>query len=93
MTTCTECGTSPAPHDTISGRSLCAGCHRRLAEITGAVVSLGAGDSAAGAVGTGIATGGFHDAVEGERSAAAARRAKLAATEGFWNRLRVRVVG
>lgn len=56
-------------------------------------MALGGGAGAAEAVGTGLATGGFHDAVQGEQSAAAARRAKLAATEGFWNRLRVRVIG
>lgn len=36
---------------------------------------------------------GWAGAVKGEAAAAEARRAKLAATKGFWRRLWVRVVG
>ena len=93
MTTCTECGASPAPFATVSGRELCEACHRRLAQVTGASVVLGSGGSPAQAVGTAIAAGAFHGAVQGEAGAMARRRAKLAATEGFWRRMWVRVVG
>ena len=93
MSTCTQCGTRPGAHETVSGRLLCGDCYRRLAEFSGAGSAMVGGASPEQAVGTGLATGGWAGAADGETAALRRRRAKLAATEGFWSRLWVRVWG
>lgn len=90
---CDECGKAGASHETVSGRSLCDGCYRRLAQATGAVVGLGDGGGLAGGVATGVSVGGFAGSTDAETEAIRARRAKLAATTGFWRRLYVRIIG
>lgn len=90
---CSACDRAPAPFTTVSGRRLCDSCHRRLVGLAGAGSAMVDGASTSQAVQTGIAAGGFHDAVRGEQDAARRRRAKLDATTGFWRRMWVRVVG
>lgn len=91
--TCAECGGAGATHSTPSGRTLCDGCYRRLAQATGAVAGLSGGGSVTDGVVTGMATGAYAGATDPEVDAIRARRAKLAATSGFWRRLYVRLVG
>lgn len=63
------------------------------AGLAGAGSSLVGGGDLSSAVGTGIASAGFSDAVAGEAEASRKRRAKLDATTGFWRRMWVRIVG
>lgn len=93
MTTCSECADRAGTHGTVSGRTLCDDCYRRLAQRSGAGSAMTSGASATEAVGTGLAAGGFAGAVDAETEALRRRRAKLAATTGFWRRLWVRVWG
>lgn len=91
--TCDECGTSGATHGTPSGRTLCDGCYRSYVQLAGAATALAGGGGAGAAVATGIAAGAYAGATDAEVAAIRGRRAKLAATRGFWRRLWVRVVG
>lgn len=91
--TCAECGGVDATHPTPSGRNLCAGCYQRLAQATGAVMGLSGDGSVVDGVVTGMATGASAGATDPEVDAIRTRRAKLAATSGFWRRLYVRVIG
>ncbi len=91
--TCTECGAHPAAHLTSSGRRLCPGCFRRLGAATGAAVGLTQGAEVGPAIVQGVATGQYAGAMAADREYQRGRRQKLAATEGFWRRLWVRVVG
>lgn len=90
---CDECGGPGATHPTASGRVVCDGCYRLLAQLTGAVAGLSGDGSVADGVATGVAVGGFAGATDPEVDAIRGRRAKLAATSGFWRRLYVRVIG
>jgi hypothetical protein len=90
---CDRCRAVPAPVLTTSGQRLCQACYRRLASVTGAAIALAEGQGVGTAIVDGIAAGGFADAVAGEAAAARRRRAKLAATTGFWRRIWVRVIG
>lgn len=91
--TCQECGQREATKTTLSARRLCPECYQRLIGITAGVSSYVSGESAATAVGTGLGAAGSIGAVEAEAAAAKRRGAELAATTGFWRRLRKRIVG
>lgn len=93
MARCTQCGRPDAAHTTVSGRVLCDDCHRLLGGLAGAGSALVAGQDLPGAVGTGIACGGWANASAAEVEAIRRRREKLDATTGFWRRLWVRVWG
>jgi hypothetical protein len=45
------------------------------------------------AVANAIASAGYSGAVEGEAQHRAEQRRKLAAAEGFWQRLKIRIIG
>ncbi len=92
-TRCAQCGTGRATTESPTGRPLCEECRTRLTQLGAAGSATVAGESLPTAVGTGIAAGGWAGATEGEAAASAKRRAKLDATEGFWQRLWVRIVG
>lgn len=91
--TCSECGAPDARHTTMSGRHLCDDCHRVLVGLAGAGAAAAGGGGLGEAMTTGFGAAAYANAVADERSAGERRRAKLAATRGFWRRLWVRVVG
>ena len=90
---CEQCGRSPAPHATPSGRALCAACYRSLASFGGAGSAMIGGAGPEQAVGTGIAAGGFAGAVEADLQRQIALNKRIAETKGFWRRRWLRVVG
>ena len=90
---CTECAHRPSLTFTTSGRRLCEGCRQQLRRLTGTAVALAAGHGPAHAVAAGIATGAYTGAVERDQVYQRALRAKVAATEGFWSRMWVRIIG
>lgn len=61
--------------------------------MTAAGVALSHGDGAPTAVGAAIAAQGFAGSMDVEGRHRAEQQRKLAATEGFWRRLKVRVIG
>ena len=91
--TCSECGRAAATHEMASGRGLCPDCFRTFVERAGAGTALASGASATEAIVTGIAAGGYSETVSEVAVKSAAKKRKLAQTEGFWKRLWVRVVG
>ena len=91
--TCTECGVAGARHTTMSGRSLCDDCHRRLVGMAGAGAAAAGGAGLGEAMTTGFGAAAYANAMADERTSGQERRDKLAATHGFWRRLWVRVVG
>lgn len=93
MASCTECRRSPAPHETLSGRTLCDSCYRRLAEFTGAGAAMVDGAEPAAAVGRGLAAGAWAGSTRADPAATRRRRERLAAANGFWRRLWIRVWG
>lgn len=93
MTVCHDCGGDAAHKATATGRTLCESCWSRFVGLAAAGSAMVTGEGAESAVGAGIAAAGFASILDAEADAARAREAKLAATEGFWRRLWVRVVG
>lgn len=90
--TCDQCS-NPSVSTTTSGRRLCEDCLRRFGTIAGAATALASGAGPVQAVATGLATGGYIGAVEADRAYQRDLKAKVAATEGFWRRMWVRIVG
>ena len=91
--TCDECGRPSAVHLTPSGRHLCDDCHRDLTFLAAAGSTFVGGVDVVESVATGFASRAYAGTADAEVEAIRARRAKLAATTGFWRRLWVRVVG
>lgn len=91
-TTCDQCG-NPTAGPATNGRRLCAGCLRKFGTIAGAATALASGQGPDQAIVVGIATGGYIGAVEADRVYQRDLKAKVAATDGFWRRMWVRIVG
>lgn len=94
MARCTQCGHSDATKQMpATGRAVCPACWKKFVQI--AAVGMGATNGTGGAatLATAVVAGQYANVIEQERAAAEQRRAKLAATEGFWRRMWVRIVG
>lgn len=91
--TCEQCATLPATKVSPTGRSLCESCFAHLAGLSAVGTTLAGGGDPPSAVGAGIAATGFTSSMDIESQHRAGQRAKLAATEGFWARLKVRLIG
>jgi hypothetical protein len=76
-----------------SGRNLCDQCFARLTGLAAAAGTLAAGGSNQAAVGSAIASAGYSGAMEDEAQHGAEQRRKLAAADGFWERLKIRIIG
>lgn len=86
------CG-KPATFRTPSGQPKCDQHWREFVTLAGAGSALAAGADPGSAVGTGLASGNWATAMRDDQLNAARRREKLAATTGFWPRLKVRLFG
>jgi hypothetical protein len=76
-----------------TGRLLCDQCFGRLTGLAAAGGALVSGGGAESAVGSAIAASGFSSAMERESQHRDEQSRKLAAADGFWRRLKIRVVG
>jgi hypothetical protein len=92
-TTCEECRGRRAPKVSPSGRNLCDQCFARLTGLAAAGGTLAAGGSNQAAVGNAIASAGYSGAMAGEAQHRAEQRRKLAEADGFWRRLKTRIIG
>lgn len=90
---CDQCAKAPATQRTPTDRGLCDSCHERFVMGAAAGTVLADGGSPEQAVGTGIAAAGYRSSLDVEGEHRSRQRAKLAATEGFWARLKVRIIG
>jgi hypothetical protein len=91
--TCEECRGRRATKLSPTGRNLCDQCFARLTGLAAAAGTLVAGGSNQAAVGNAIASAGYSGATEGEAQHRAEQRRKLAAADGFWQRLKIRIIG
>lgn len=91
--TCEQCTDLPPTKVSPTGRPLCEACFAQLTGLSAAGSTLAGGGDASSAVGAGIAATGFTSSMDVEGQHRDGQRAKLAATEGFWARLKVRVIG
>ena len=78
---------------TPTGAPKCDEHWRQFVTLAGAGSALGGGANAGSALGTGLASGHWATAMRDDQLNAARRREKLAATTGFWPRLKVRLFG
>ncbi len=92
-TTCAQCNSPASSTASPTGRPLCGPCSLQLYGLAGAGTSLVSGGSPGDAIGTAIATAGHADSMDVEGQHRASQRKKLAAADGFWARLKIRLIG
>lgn len=92
MARCDNCE-AEATRESISGRPLCHECYSVIVGGSAAGTAIAGGAGLGQALTTGFGAKAYAGASEDEAEAARARRTKLDATEGFWRRLWVRIIG
>jgi hypothetical protein len=91
--TCEECADRPSSKVSPTGRQLCDPCFAQLTGLAAAGGTLASGGSNAVAVGNAIASTGYASAMEREGQHRAEQAWKLADADGFWQRLKIRIIG
>jgi hypothetical protein len=92
MSRCAECGAHRASTISPTGRPLCEQCFAKLTGLAAGAAAIASGGGA-GAVGDAVAASGFAGSVAGENARRADRKRRLAEASGFWQRLKIRVIG